>query len=112
MQIYEGKFKNIDNDMIEEFKTVCGEYGNAAVKKLNMDSSATIEEMQIKANSRSSYWSQQYSITRIRNPKESELCKVMSESYSTLNKRIIEMAEKEKEAKKIMNEVETFFYGE
>lgn len=112
MQIYEGKFKNIDNDMIEEFKTVCGEYGNAAVKKLNMDSSATIEEMQIKANSRSSYWSQQYSITRIRNPKKSELCKVMSESYSTLNKRIIEMAEKEKEAKKIINEVETFFYGE
>ena len=97
--------------MIEEYKTVCGEYGNAAVKKLGMDTSSTIEEMKIKANDRSSYWSQQYNITRIRNPKESELCKVMSESYSILSKRIHEMAEKEKEAKRVINEVETFLYG-
>ena len=72
---------------------------------------STIEEMKIKANNRSSYWSQQYNITRIRNPKESELCKVMSESYSILSKRIHEMAEKEKEAKRVINEVETFLYG-
>ena len=112
MQIYEGKFKHLNSDMIEEYKTICGEYGNAVVKKLNMDSSATTEDMLIKASSRSSYWSQQYSISRIRNPKESELCKVMTESYSTLNKRILEMAEKEKEANRIINEVKTFLYGE
>lgn len=112
MQIYEGKFKQLNSDMIEEYKTICGEYGNAVVKKLDMDSSATTEEMLIKATSRSSYWSQQYSIKRIRNPKESELCKVMAESYSTLNKRILEMAEKEKEANRIINEVKTFLYGE
>ena len=111
MHIYEGKFKNVKEEMIEEYKTVCGEYGNAAVKKLGMDTSSTIEEMKIKANDRSSYWSQQYNITRIRNPKESELCKVMSESYSILSKRIHEMAEKEKEAKRVINEVETFLYG-
>lgn len=111
MHIYEGKYKNVKEDMIEEYKTVCGEYGNAAVKKLGMDSSSTIEEMKTKANARSSYWSQQYNITRIRNPKESELCKVMSESYSILSKRINEMSEKEKEARRIINEVETFLYG-
>ena len=111
MHIYEGKFKNVKEEMIEEYKTVCGEYGNAAINKLGLDNSSTIEDMREKANVRSSYWSQQYNITRIRNPKESELCKVMSESYSILSKRIHEMAEKEKEAKRVINEVETFLYG-
>ena len=112
MQVYEGKYKHLKNDMIEEYKTVCGEYGVSAVKKLGLDASTTIEEMKIKANARSSYWSQQYNIMRIRNPKDSELCKVMSESYSVLSKRIHEMEEKEKEAKRIISEVESFLYGE
>jgi len=112
MQVYEGKYNKLENDMIEEYKTVCGEYGVSAVKKLGLDASSTIEELKIKANARSSYWSQQYNIMRIRNPKDSELCKVMSESYSVLSKRIHEMEEKEKEAKRIISEVESFLYGE
>ena len=111
MLIYEGKFKNVKEEMIEEYKTVCGEYGNAVINKLGLDNSSTIEDMMEKANVRSSYWSQQYNIARIRNPKEAELCKVMSESYSILSKRIHEMSEKEKEAKRIINEVENFLYG-
>lgn len=111
MLIYEGKFKNVKEEMIEEYKTVCGEYGNAAINKLGLDNSSTIEDMREKANVRSSYWSQQYNIARIRNPKEAELCKVMSESYSILGKRILEMAEKDKEAKRIISEVEKFLYG-
>lgn len=112
MKIYNGEYEKSDNTMIEEYKTICGEYGNAVIDKLDLPPACSIEDMQNKANSRTKHWNTQYNIARIRNPKDAELCRVMSEAYNVLGQRITEMAEKGNEAKRIIEMVNNFFYGE
>ncbi len=111
-KIYNGDFNHLEKEMVEEYKTICGENGNSVINKLSLDSKCTIEDMRAKASERASYWNIQYNVARIRMPKDAELCKVMSESYKILGQRIDEMAQKEKEANEIINMAHAFFYGE
>lgn len=110
-KVYSGEFKQANNDMIEEYKTICGEYGNSVVKKLNMSDDSSVTEMQQKAAERSMYWNKQYMVFRIRSPKEADLCKVMSESYNILRNSIEEMAVRKEDSLKTLELVDSFLYG-
>ena len=111
-KIYNGDFNHLEKNMVEEYKMICGENGNSVIDKLSLDPKSNVQDMRAKASERASYWNIQYNVARIRKPKDAELCKVMSESYKVLGQRIDEMAQKEKEAKEILNMAHAFFYGE
>lgn len=111
-KIYKGEYMDVGMEVIEEYKTITGEYGKSAVQKLGMTMDATPQELQVRADERAKYWNREYSKARIRSPKNADLCKVMSESYNILSKHIREMVEEEEKAKNILIKVKSFLYGD
>lgn len=110
-RIYTGKEK-VDDSIIEEFLTICGEHGASAYEKLSMPSSSSIKELKEKATERALFWQRKYNIYSMTNPSSASLIKVMQMSYNVIIKELAEMDVKMREAKRTLNECMQFVYGE
>lgn len=97
--------------MTDELKMLRGDYGDSVVNKLGLEDNASIEDMLAKVDERLTAWNDLYSIARLRNPKDAEACKILTDAYRSLKKGIGEMAQKHKEAVKALYEVQEYFYG-
>lgn len=110
-RIYTGK-EIVDDSIIEEFLTICGEKGASAYEKLSMPSSSSIKELKEKATERALFWQCKYNVYSMTNPSSASLIKVMQMSYNIIIKELTEMDVKMREAKRTLNECMQFVYGE
>lgn len=109
--IYESQMNNVDKNAIEEYKRVCGEYGASVVDKLNLSGKPDISEMEVVSSKRCKDWNAKYQLSYFKSKESAELYHMLSSSYDMLAKDIRDIGEKEKEARKIINLAEEFFYG-
>ncbi len=110
-KIYTGK-ELLDNEIAEEFLTICGEKGVAAFEKLQMPASSSIQDMIEKATERALHWQRKYNIFSMTNPTSASLIKVMQMSYNKIINDLSEVDTKMSDAKRVLNECIRFAYGE
>lgn len=110
-KIYGNQMNNVDKSAIEEYKRVCGEYGTSVVNKLNLMGKPDIGELEFASIKRSKDWNAKYQLSYYKSKESAELYHMLSASYDMLAKDIREIGEKEKEARRIINMAEDFFYG-
>lgn len=101
-----------DNNAIEEYKRVCGEYGNSVVSRLNINKNESISIMAEEAAKRAQIANKKATMNQMRAPQDAELYKMLSLSYANLSKRIFEMQQQREEAEKIIKITNEFIYGE
>jgi hypothetical protein len=111
-KIYERSMNITDNNAIEEYKRVCGEYGNSVVSRLNINKNESISIMAEEAAKRAQIANKKATMNQMRAPQDAELYKMLSLSYANLSKRIFEMQQQREEAEKIIKITNEFIYGE
>lgn len=110
-KIYDNQMNNADKNAIEEYKRVCGEYGASVVDKLNLSGKPDIEDLEKISENKSKEWNAKYQLSFHKSKESAELYHMLSTSYDMLAKDIREIGKKEKEARRIINLAEDFFYG-
>ena len=111
-KLYEGTMNIKDQQAVEEYKRVCGEYGNSVVRRMNMSKDESIDAMCDEAKKRAQLASKKATMMRMSKPHDSDLYRMISRSYSHLAQRIDEMRVKKDDAEKIIKITNEFFYGE
>lgn len=111
-KLYEGTMKITDKQASEEYKRVCGEYGNSVITRLNMKKTSQISEMAQEAAKRAQAANLKSTINKMKSPDDAELYKMVALSYDNLAKRITEMKQRREDAEKIISITNEFFYGE
>lgn len=111
-KLYEGTMNITDKNAIEEYKRVCGEYGNSVVCRLNMSKDDSIVTMCEESKKRAQSANRKATMNQMRAPQDAELYKMLSLSYGILASRIEEMRQKRDEAEKIISITNDFFYGD
>lgn len=111
-KLYEGTMNITDKSVAEEYKCVCGEYGNSVVCRLNMSKEDTIASMCDEARKRAQSANIKATMNQMRAPQDAELYKMLSLSYGNLAKRIEKMQQDRDEAEKIISITDNFFYGD
>lgn len=111
-KLYEGTMNIIDKNAVEEYKRVCGEYGNSVVSRLNMSKDDSIVTMCEESKKRAQSANRKATMNQMRAPQDAELYKMLSLSYDNLATRIEEMRQKRDEAEKIISITNDFFYGD
>lgn len=111
-KLYEGTMNITDKNVAEEYKRVCGEYGNSVVCRLNMSKEDTIASMCDEARKRAQAANIKATMNQMRAPQDAELYKMLSLSYGNLAKRIEKMQQDRDEAEKIISITDNFFYGD
>lgn len=95
-RIYSGEL-NIDEDIVEEFRALCGEHGNSAPAMLRLPSGTPIEELLETARIRERGWRKEIALEP--DPDEREWMNVILKSYSNLRNQISTMKYKYEQAK-------------
>lgn len=111
-KLYEGTMNITDKNAVEEYKRVCGEFGNSVIKRMNMNRDVTVTAMCDEAKKRARSANIKATMNQMRAPKDAELYKMLSQSYGNLANRIEEMQRKKDDAEKIINITNEFFYGD
>ena len=110
-KIYKGNMKITDNSALEEYKRICGEYGNSVVDKLGVDCNITPEELLSLAINKGEEWNAKYQITYYKSRDNAELYHMLSSSYDLLSKDIKEITAKVEEATAVIDMAKIFMYG-
>ena len=111
IKLYEGKMNITDKDALDEYKRLCGEYGNSVIEKLGVNRDSTPEEMLDIASKRKREWNARYQITYYKSHDTAELYHMLSSSYSLLSRDIQDIVHKIKEATSIIQMSKSFLYG-
>lgn len=111
-KIYEGNMNITDKSAIEEYKRVCGEYGDSVISRLNMSRNDPITKMGEEASKRAQTANRKATMNQMHAPHDAELYRMLSLSYANLSQRITEMQQKREEAEKVICITNDFFYGE
>ena len=110
-KLYEGTMNITDKSVAEEYKRVCGEYGNSVVCRMNMSKEDTIASMCDEARKRAQSANIKATLNQMGAPQDAELYKMLSLSYSNLAKRMEEVRQKREEAEKYISFTNDYFYG-
>jgi len=111
-KLYEGTMNITDKSVVDEYKRVCGEYGNSVVSRMNMSKEDTIASMCEEARKRAKSANRKATMNQMRAPQDAELYKMLSLSYSNLASRIEDMRKERERAETIINITNDFFYGD
>lgn len=87
-KIYSGELE-LDDDIADEFKNICGERGNSAPEKLGLPSGTDASELQIYALKKERYWRREVALEP--DPGEREWMNVILKSYANLRHKISSM---------------------
>lgn len=109
-RIYEGRV-SVDQTIAEEFKSICGEFGNSLVERLRLSRTDNVETMLDYMKGRALSLQAQYNIYSFIDPSLSGLFKCMVDSYSYLIKKTSSYQKEYLKAKSIVDEIDQFIYG-
>lgn len=87
-KIYSGELQ-LDNDVEQEFKNICGESGNSAPEKLGLPSGTDMRDLLTHALSKERFWRKEVALEP--DPEEREWMNVILKSYSLLRSKIATM---------------------
>lgn len=97
--IYGGELE-LDDDVVEEFKCLCGERGDSAPAKLGIATVTDVNELLNVALSRERFWRKNIALEP--DPEEREWMNVILKSYSLLRNKISEMKYRYEQAKSFL----------
>ena len=97
--IYCGELE-LDDDVVEEFKCLCGERGDSAPAKLGIATMTDVNELLNVALSRERFWRKNIALEP--DPEEREWMNVILKSYSLLRNKISEMKYRYEQAKSFL----------
>ena len=110
-KIYEKTMDIKDENAIEEYKRVCGEYGNSVVCRMELPYNYPISNMEQESKNRALNANQKATLNKMRSPQDAKLYKMIALSYEHLAERIAEMRQKKEDAEEIIKITQNFFYG-
>lgn len=87
-KIYSGKLQ-LDKDIENEFKNICGERGNSAPEKLGLPSGTDISELLDYALKKERFWRKEVALEP--NPEDREWMNIILKSYTNLRQKIATM---------------------
>ncbi len=109
-EIYEHK-EDYNDAEVQEFKALCGEYGNSVIDRLQIIQGVTVYDMIEKIKGRALYWQKQYNIYSDIDPKKAAFYKVMISSYNILQQRIEKVFNEVRSAEDTLNNARMFLLG-
>lgn len=111
-KLYEGTMDIEDKNAVEEYKRVCGEYGNSVVSRMNMSKSDSIAAICAEARKRAESTNTKATMNQMGSPEDAELYRMLSLSYGNLANQIEEKRKEKDEAEKAIRIINDFFYGD
>lgn len=87
-KIYSGEME-LDDDVADEFKNICGERGNSAPEKLGLPSGTDASELLLYTLNKERYWRREVALEP--DPEEREWMNVILKSYANLHQKISAM---------------------
>lgn len=97
--IYSGELQ-LDDDVANEFKNICGEHGNSAPEKLGLPSGTDMTELLNHALSKERYWRKEVALEP--DPEEREWMNVILKSYANIRHKIAIMIFQYEQAKNFL----------
>jgi len=107
-KIYNGEL-SIEEDVIEEFKRISGEYGHSLSERIDIQESMPISSIINYINDRALYWQRHYNLYSVIEPQRAGLYKVMINTYNNLLSQIELIISEAKMATGIVKQAEAFF---
>ena len=98
-KIYAGELL-LDDEVVDEFKNICGEHGNSAPQKLGLPSGTEMHELLSQALTKERYWRREVALEP--DPEEREWMNVILKSYANLRQRISVMIYQYEQAKSFL----------
>lgn len=111
-KIYDGDFQNVNRETLEEYKTLCGEYGYGVWQRLHLPSNASYELLIETAQKGAINANRKANLLRMISPADAELCNMMALSYNILQERIKEMRQRQLHAEHELKIANSFFEGD
>lgn len=111
-KIYDGNTAMLNQEALEEYKTLCGEYGYSVLQRLELPDNADYTQMLQKAQSGITNSNRKANILRKTQPQNAELYDMMCLSYNILVERIKEMHQRKQRAEQDLLIAKSFFYGD
>lgn len=100
-----------DEKANEEYKRVCGEYGNSVVNRMELPNNYPISNMVQESKNRALIANKKAALNKMKSPQDAELYKMIALSYEHLGERIAEMQQKKADAEEVIRITHNFFYG-
>ena len=110
-KIYEKTMDIKDEKANEEYKRVCGEYGNSVVNRMELPNNYPISNMVQESKNRALIANKKAALNKMKSPQDAELYKMIALSYEHLGERIAEMQQKKADAEEVIRITHNFFYG-
>ena len=110
LSIYEEKC-DIKENFMQEIFHICGEYGHAAINKLDVNEETSISEMINISYERSNFWHAMYNVKKISTPAKAEPYAIVYKSYKLLYERLKEQHLEFDKALSAINIYNNFIYG-
>lgn len=104
IEMYEGKLE-LDTEVYEEFRRVCGEYGPSCLNRVGLPEGTTVDQMEEKVMERLEYWIGSYNSVGMLFPSKARFMKLLINSYQLLLNDI-------RIAKCKLDSASRFLYGE
>ena len=111
-KVYEGDTSHLNQEALEEYKALCGEYGYSVSHRLQLPAESDYTAMIEKAQKGASNANRKAIIFRNTSPENAELYEMMCLSYNILIERIKEMRERKTRAEQDIAIAQSFFYGD
>lgn len=111
LKIYENKIE-IDDEFMQEFLRMGGEFGHSAIDKLNLTKDTDIADMIAMAKERLNYWRIKYNTWYGLSPAKAESYVVIAKSYELLVSRLQDQKEKYEKALRTIRIYKHYVFGE
>lgn len=106
-KIYNGNL-SVDEKTIEEFKKICGEYGNSLTERIDYVDEMNLISIKKYLKDKALYWQRYYNMYSVIDPEVAGLYKVMIKTYSDLYKRLDKTISLAKEANETIKKAQLF----
>jgi len=111
-RIYDGELSNVQQDALEEYKTLCGEYGYSVLQRLQLPTGSDYQEIISAVKQKAERANMKANLYRVMSPQNAELYNMMCLSYNILIRRIEEMQQRKCNAEQELIIAKSFFEGD